>query len=74
VDDDVLPCLSLAVDGLNSYEELRESQYKLKPEDVITEGEVEAGTFPESVDNPEPLEVYGWESSLWVKIRRYLGF
>jgi hypothetical protein len=23
---------------------------------------------------PEQLEVYGWESSLWKKIRRYLGF
>ena len=31
-------------------------------------------TMPVAILDPEQLEVYGWESSLWRKIRGYLGF
>lgn len=71
VDDEVLPSLSLAVEGLT---------------DTITaaKADLELGNVPEPIPpsthlpdaslDPEQLEVYGWESSLWRKIRSYLGF
>ena len=31
-------------------------------------------TMPVATLDPEQLEVYGWESSWWKKIRGYLGF
>ena len=31
-------------------------------------------TMPVAVLTPDHLDVYGWESSLWKKIRGYLGF
>jgi len=31
-------------------------------------------TMPVATLDPDILEVYGWESSLWRKIRGYLGF
>jgi hypothetical protein len=30
--------------------------------------------MPVATLDPEILEVYGWESSLWKKVRGYLGF
>ncbi len=33
-----------------------------------------SATMPVANFDPEILEVYGWESSLWRKIRGYLGF
>ncbi len=31
-------------------------------------------TLPATTLDPEQLEVYGWESSLWRKLCGYLGF
>lgn len=31
-------------------------------------------TMPVAILTPDHLDVYGWESSLWKKIRGYLGF
>jgi len=31
-------------------------------------------TMPVTTFDPDVLEVYGWESSVWRKIRGYLGF
>jgi hypothetical protein len=31
-------------------------------------------TMPVATLDPDILEVYGWESSLWRKVRGYLGF
>jgi len=31
-------------------------------------------TMPVAKLDPEHLDVYGWESSIWKKIKGYLGF
>lgn len=72
VDDDVLPYLSLAVDGLTKD---KEGQLELRPEDVAANEAVKADTtMPVARLEPEMLDVYGWESSFWKKIKGYLGF
>ena len=74
VDDDVLPYLSLEVDGLTSSAESREGRLELRPEDVAANDEPGPDTtMPVATLSPEHLEVYGWESSFWEKIRGYLG-
>ncbi len=74
VDDDVLPYLSLEVDGLTTSAEGREGELELRPEDVAANEPVRADTtIPTVALDPEGLEVYGWESSLWKKIKGYLG-
>ncbi len=75
VDDEVLPYLSLAVDGLTEAKEGKKGGLELRPEDVAANETVQADTtMPVASLDPEILEVYGWESSLWKKIKGYLGF
>lgn len=75
VDDDVLPYLSLEVDGLTSPGEGKKGRLELRPEDVAANDEPSPDTtMPVATLGPEQLEVYGWESSFWKKIRGYLGF
>ena len=75
VDDEVLPYLSLAVDGLTEPKEGRTGRLDLRPEDVAASEPVQPDTtMPVAALDPEILEVYGWESSLWKKIKSYLGF
>lgn len=75
VDDDVLPYLSLEVDGLNTAGDAKGGRLELRPEDVAANEPVRPDTTLPAVSlGPEQLEVYGWESSLWRKIRGYLGF
>jgi hypothetical protein len=75
VDDEVLPYLSLAVDGLTEAKEGKKGGLELRPEDVAANEPVQADTtMPVASLDPEILEVYGWESSLWKKIKGYLGF
>ncbi len=75
VDDGVLPYLSLAVDGLTQNVEARRGRLELRPEDAAAN---ETGPAPSELPrtefDPEQLEVYGWESSWWRKIRGYIGF
>jgi hypothetical protein len=72
VDDEVLPYLSLAVDGLT---DAKEGNLELRPEDLAAHKEARPDTtMPVAALNPDFLEVYGWESSLWKKIKGYLGF
>ena len=73
VDDDVLPYLSLAVDGLNTTDERATGRLEMRPDDV-PQKVTASTTMPVAKLDPEQLEVYGWESSLWTKIRGYLGF
>ncbi len=73
VDDKVLPYLSLAVDGLNTSGERATGRLELRPDDVRKKIEAST-TMPVAPLDPEQLEVYGWESSLWKKICGYLGF
>jgi len=75
VDDEVLPYLSLAVDGLTKAKEGKKGGLDLRPEDVAANEPVQADTtMPVAAFDSEVLEVYGWESSLWKKIKGYLGF
>ena len=74
VDDDVLPYLSLAVDGLTTAGEGAGGKLEMRPEDAANEAVKASTTLPVASLDPEQLEVYGWESSLWRKIRGYLGF
>lgn len=73
VDDEVLPYLSLAVDGLNTSDERATGGLDMRPDD-IPEKIKPSTIMPVAILGPEQLEVYGWESSLWRKIRGYLGF
>ena len=75
VDDEVLPCLSLAVDGLTESRDAKRGKLDLRPEDVAANDEIPPSTeLPYTPLDPEQLEVYGWESSFWRKIRGYIGF
>lgn len=75
VDDDVLPRLSLAVDGLTERRDAARGQLELSDEDVAANQPIPpSATLPDATYDPEQLEVYGWESTLWRKICGYLGF
>ena len=75
VDDEVLPYLSLAVDGLTESRDAKRGKLELRPDDVAANEPVAADTtMPVATLDSEALEVYGWESSLWKKIKAYLGF
>lgn len=74
VDDKVLPYLSLAVDGLNTSGERGDGKFEMRPDDVANALIAASTTMPVATLDPDQLEVYGWESSLWRKIRGYLGF
>lgn len=75
VDDEVLPYLSLAVDGLTEPGEGKKGKLEMRPEDAAANEAIKADTtMPVAKLDPDVLEVYGWESSLWKKIRSYLGF
>ena len=75
VDDEVLPYLSLAVDGLTETVDGRKGKLELRPDDVAANDAIEPDSaIPDASLDPEQLEVYGWESSLWRKIRSYIGF
>jgi hypothetical protein len=74
VDDDVLPYLSLAVDGLTESSDGKKGKLELRPDDVAANDVVSADTtMPVAVLDSDQLDVYGWETSLWKKIKAYLG-
>lgn len=75
VDDDVLPRLSLAVDGLTDHGSKSRRELQMPSDDTAANQIIDPSTtMPVATLNPEHLEVYGWESSLWRKIRSYMGF
>ena len=75
VDDEVLPYLSLAVDGLTDAAERKKGRLELRPEDVAANEQIcPDTTLPAIKFDPEQLEVDGWESSLWRKMKRIIGF
>jgi hypothetical protein len=74
VDDDVLPYLSLAVDGLTEAREQRHGRLEIRPGDLAANEPIPPDTtMPVAVLTPDQLDVYGWETSLWKKIKGYLG-
>ena len=75
VDDEVLPYLSLAVDGLTENADGKKGALELRPEDVAANEEIRPDTtMPVTAMDPEQLEVYGWESNWWRKLKGYIGF
>ena len=75
VDDDVLPYLSLEVDGLTETKDGKKGRLELRPEEVAANDANKADTtMPVAQLGPEQLDVYGWEPSLWKKIKGYVGF
>ena len=75
VDDGVLPRLSLAVEGLTNDDRKTKRALELPGEDTAKTLAIKPSTtMPVATLDPDILEVYGWESSLWRKIRGYLGF
>ena len=75
VDDEVLPYLSLAVDGLTTSSEGKKGKLELRPEDeAANDAPAPDTTMPVAALEPEHLDVYGWEPSLWKKIKSYFGF
>jgi len=75
VDDNVLPRLSLAVDGLTNSGEQGSVSLSMPSDETAANQIIKASTtMPVATLDPDILEVYGWESSLWRKIRGYLGF
>ena len=70
-----MPYLSLEVDGLTTAREGKKGRLELRPEDVAANEPIRADTtMPVATLDPDLLEVYGWESSIWKKIKAYLGF
>ena len=75
VDDDVLPYLSLAVDGLTRPGSDRSGRLELRPDAAAANEAIAPDSeLPNAPLDPEQLEVYGWESSLWRKLKSYIGF
>lgn len=76
VDDEVLPYLSLAVDGLTDPREGRTGKFDLRPEDAAANQPIQPDTtMPVAVlDADQFVEVYGWETSWWKKVKGYFGF
>ena len=75
VDDNVLPYLSLAVDGLTDSSDGKKGKLEMRPEDVAANEALSPDTtMPVATLGDEQLDVYGWESSLWKKIKAYIGF
>ncbi len=75
VDDEVLPYPTLAVDGLTEGRDGRKGLLELRPEDVAANELIPPDTtMPVATLGDDLLDVYGWESSLWKKIKGYLGF
>lgn len=75
VDDDVLPRLSLAVDGLTEASGKSKRTLDMPSEDTAQNQIISPSTtMPVATLDADALEVYGWESSFWRKLRGYLGF
>jgi hypothetical protein len=75
VDDEVLPYLSLAVDGLTESKEGKTGKLDMRPEDVAANEPVRPDTTMPvpAIDVDALVEVYGWETSWWKKIKGYFG-
>jgi len=62
------------VDGLTESRDARKGKMELRPEDTAANEEIQPSTvLPNTALDPEQLEVYGWESSFWRKIKGYFG-
>ena len=63
------------MDGLTNPGESKKGALELRPDDVAAIESVQPDTtMPVAALDPDQLEVYGWESSWWKKIKGYIGF
>ena len=69
-----MPRLSLAVEGLTDTTSLSKAELELSATPKATYSIEPSTELPDAQFDPEQLEVYGWESSFWRKLRGYLGF
>ena len=76
VEDDVLPRLSLAVDGLTEggKKDVKKMEMPTEEELAVNDPGPASATLPVTPEDSQILEVYGWESTFWKKFRGYLGF
>lgn len=74
MDDEILPRLSLAVDGLTDSGTSAHRELEMPPEDAANDATPVSTALPATSLDPEHLEVYGWESSIWRKMLSYLKF
>lgn len=70
----MLPSLSLAVEGLTDTTSLSRADLEMSSGPPVAEPPEPSTQLPDAQFDPEHLEVYGWESSFWRKLRGYLGF
>lgn len=72
VDDNVLPYPNLAVDGLSESADGKMGGLELRPEDMAANDSARPDSvMPQANLDPDQLDVYGWEPSLWKKIKAY---
>lgn len=63
------------MDGLTESGEARKGGLDLRPDDVAANEVIRPDTtMPVAALDPDQLDVYGWEPSLWKKIKRYFSF
>ncbi len=63
------------MDGLAEVNRENASSLELSAAEMAQTEAIKPSTeLPATNYDPEILEVYGWESSLWRKVRGYLGF
>jgi hypothetical protein len=76
VDDAVLPRLSLAVDGLTNSGEKKNGKLDVSSDETAANEIIQPSSSIPAVTlgETQELEIYGWETSFWRKIRGYLGF
>ena len=74
MDDEVLPRLTLAVDGLTDTSRFTPKDLELDSEEAAADAAAQETPVPDQALDPEQLEVYGWESSFWRKVLSYFRF
>lgn len=63
------------MDGLTGAADRRKGRLELRPEDARSGEQVcPDTTLPAIKLDPEQLEVEGWESSFWRRMKRIIGF
>ncbi len=62
------------MDGLTDTVDDNQGRLELRPEDVAANDAIKPDTtMPVAALDSNQLDVYGWEPSLWKKVRGYLG-
>ena len=70
VEDDVLPRLSLAVDGLTKggKKDVEKMEMPTEEELAVNDLVLVLAALPATTEDSQILEVYGWESTFWREV------